>query len=64
MDHSTIVIGAIFAGFILYLAAANRLGVYVAILTGRVQQSTGTSAAAPAATSSSGAGGLLGGLVP
>jgi len=50
MDQSTLIIGAILAGFVLYLAAANRLGVYVAILTGRT---SGASSTSPTATSTS-----------
>lgn len=42
---------AIMAAFVLYLIAANRLGVYIGILTGSVQTGSGT------------AGGTLSGVV-
>jgi len=60
MDQSTLVVGALLAGFVLYLAAAQRLGIYVAILTGRTQQQAASSGSSAAG---GGLGGIIGGII-
>lgn len=50
MSQSTVIAAALLAGFVLFLAARNRLGAYVAVLWGA------TAAPEPAASSPSGSG--------
>jgi hypothetical protein len=53
MNQSGVLLGALFAGFIVYLAMTKRLPVYWSLLTGGGQGSTPTSTAASASSGGS-----------
>jgi hypothetical protein len=48
MSQSTLLVGAVFGAFILYLALTKRLGVYWSLLTGGTGSGSGTSSTGPA----------------
>jgi hypothetical protein len=64
VNQSAFIAGALLAGFVIFLAARNRLGAYLAVLWGNTTAPTPGPGTSGTITGSGGGTPTLGGLVP